>query len=342
MSRALEFPFPVPPKPIEMIEVAKGIFWLRLALPFRLDHVNIYLIEDGDGFALVDTGIDDPTTRESWEALLSGPLRSRPLTRIIGTHCHPDHIGLGGWLCARLGLQLLMSQTEYLVTLNVRLDPAALNSEPYLSFYRSHGLDAFHTELLLSRGLQYLRMVSVPPRTFRRVIANEILRIGGRDFEVLTGGGHSPEQVMLYCEADNLLLCADQVLAKITPNISVEAMDPEGDPLGIYLRSLDRLKRALPANILVLPGHNLPFVGLHTRVDELAAHHKARCLAIHEACRKAPHSVAELVPVVFGRVIDDPHQMAFAFSEALAHANFMIRRGELREERISSGVALRV
>jgi len=259
MSRALEFPFPLPPKPIEMIEVATGIFWVRLALPFRLDHVNIYLIEDGDGFALVDTGIDDRTTRESWEALLSGPLRGRPLTQIIGTHCHPDHIGLGGWLCDRLDLQLLMSQTEYLVALNIRLDPAALNSEPYRSFYQSHGLDVFHTELLLSRGLQYLRMVSAPRRTFRRVIANEILCIGGRDFEVLTGGGHSPEQVMLHCAADNLLLCADQVLAKITPNISVEAMDPEGDPLGIYLRSLDRLKQALPENVLLLPGHNLPW-----------------------------------------------------------------------------------
>jgi len=341
MSRALEFPRPTPPKPAEMIEVAAGIFWVRLELPFRLNHVNIYLIEEGDGFALVDTGIDNEASREIWESLFKGPLRQRPLTRILATHCHPDHIGLAGWLSDRFDLNLLMSQTEYLVTLNIRLDPAALNSEPYVSFYHSHGLDDFHTELLLGRGLQYLRMVSDLPRTFSRVIAGETLNIGGRDFEILTGGGHSPEQVMLYCKTENLLLCADQVLAKITPNISVEAMDPEGDPLGIYLRSLGDLKQKLPENILILPGHNLPFIGLHTRVDELTMHHHARCLAILEACRKAPHTVADLVRVVFGRVIDDPHQMTFAFSEALAHANYMIRRGELRIGKTISGVVLR-
>ncbi len=141
-------------------------------------------------------------------------------------------------------------------------------------------------------------------------------------------------------KADNLLLCADQVLAKITPNISVDAMDPEGDPLGIYLRSLDRLKQVIPENVLVLPGHNLPFIGLHTRVDGLTSHHEARCLAILEACRKAPRTVAELVPVVFGRSIDDPHQMAFAFSEALAHANFMARRSELQSIETPNGLAL--
>ena len=171
MPRALEFPFLVPPKPIEITKVARGIFWVRFALPFRLDHVNIYLIEDGDGFALIDTGIDNRASRDIWEALLNGPLRDRPLTRILATHCHPDHMGLAGWLCDRFDLQLLMSQTEYLITLNIRLDPAALNSEPYLSFYHSHGLDYFHTELLLSRGLQYLRMVSDLPRTFRRRLA---------------------------------------------------------------------------------------------------------------------------------------------------------------------------
>lgn len=340
MSRVLEFPFLLPPKPVEMVEVATGIFWVRLPLPFRLDHVNVYLIEDGDGFALIDTGIDDQTSREVWDALFNGPLRDRLLTQIFVTHCHPDHMGLAGWLCDRLGLPLMMSQTEYLVALNIRLDPAALNSEPYLSFYHSHGLNDFNTELLLSRGLQYLRMVSNLPRTFRRVIAGEILPIGDRDFEVMTGGGHSPEQAMLYCKADNLLLCADQVLAKITPNISVDAMDPEGDPLGIYLRSLDRLKQVIPENVLVLPGHNLPFIGLHTRVDGLTSHHEARCLAILEACRKAPRTVAELVPVVFGRSIDDPHQMAFAFSEALAHANFMARRSELQSIETPNGLAL--
>ena len=327
---ALTFPHPAPPEPGLAVEVAPGILWVRLALPFRLDHVNVYLVDDGAGWALIDTGLDDAVTRSAWDALLAGLLRGRPLTRILVTHYHPDHMGLAGWLCGRFGLQLLVSQTEYLVSCNIHLEPDALNAEPYRSFYRSHGLDGDTTERLLTNGHRYLRMVSVLPRTFRRLIAGEMLRIGGRAFEVLTGGGHAPEQVMLFCADENLLLCADQVLARISPNISVQAMDPQGDPLGIYLRSLASLKRDMPEHVLALPGHNLPFVGLRTRVDELCAHHEARCLAIVEACRHGPCTTADLVPIVFRRAIDDPHQMGFAFSEVLAHVNYLLRENRLQ------------
>ena len=192
----LTFPYPTPPEPGRPIEIAPGILWVRLALPFRLDHVNVYLIEDGAGWAVLDTGIDDAPTRATWDALLDGPLAARPLTRVLVTHYHPDHIGLAGWLCERFGLPLLMSQTEYLVSLSIHLEPGALNAEPYRSFYRSHGLDSETTERLLTSGHRYLRMISGLPRTFRRLIAGELLRIGGRTFEVLSGGGHAPEQVM--------------------------------------------------------------------------------------------------------------------------------------------------
>jgi glyoxylase-like metal-dependent hydrolase (beta-lactamase superfamily II) len=328
--RSITFPFPAPPPPGSVIEVAPGILWLRLALPYRLDHVNVYLIEDGAGWAVIDTGLDNAETRAAWDALLAGPLRGRPLTRILVTHYHPDHMGLAGWLSGRFDLPLLMSQTEYLVSLNIHLDPGALNAEPYRSFYRSHGLDSDTTERLLTSGHRYLRMISGLPRTFRRLIAGERLRIGERTFEVLSGGGHAPEQVMLFCPAENLFLCADQVLARISPNISVQAMDPEGDPLGIYLRSLASLKRDMPEDVLVLPGHNLPFVGLHTRTDELGQHHEARCLAIEDASRRTLCTAADLVPVVFRRTIDDPHQMGFAFSEVLAHVNYLVREERLR------------
>ncbi len=178
--QTIDFPFPAPPKAGETIEVRPGILWARLALPFRLDHVNVYLIEDGAGFTLVDTGIDNPPTREAWEALLAGPLAGRKLTRILATHFHPDHIGLAGWLCERFDLPLLMSQTEYLMALNIRLDPSGLKSEPYRSFYRSRGLSEEHTEILLGNGLRYLRMVSPPPRTFQRIVPGDRIRIGGR------------------------------------------------------------------------------------------------------------------------------------------------------------------
>jgi len=330
LDSAIQFPFAQPPGVGSTIEVAPGILWLRLALPFRLDHVNIYLIEDGPGYAVLDTGIGDERTQAVWEQLLAGLLRARPITRLIVSHFHPDHSGLAGWLAEQTGAPLLMSETEYLMSRVIRLDPGALDAEPYRSFYLNHGLDEDATHALLSGGNRYLKMTTGLPVTFRRLIAGEVLRIGARSFEVMTGGGHAPEQVMLHSPAERLLLCADQVLARITPNISVHATDPEGDPLGIYLRSLRELRHTVAHDTLVLPGHNLPFIGLHERIEELRAHHDGRCAAIEQACRTRPRTGAELVPVVFKRPIDDPHQMGFAFSEALAHANLMRRQGRLR------------
>ena len=328
VSADLVFPVSAPPETADPVEIAPGVLWIRLPLPFRLDHVNIYLVEDGPGWAVIDTGLGDAPTLAAWERCLAGTLAGRPLTRLVVTHCHPDHAGCAGWLSQRFGLPVLMSQTEYLISENVHLDPAALEADHYRRFYREHGLDEKTTDGVVTRGHSYLRMVTGLPPTFRRLIAGETLSLGGRDFSVLTGGGHAAEQVMLSCEADGLFLAADQVLARITPNVSVWAVDPEGDPLGIYLRSLDALQRGLAEGVLVLPGHNLPFYGLHIRIAELKRHHEVRCDAVAAACRGAARSVAELVPALFPRALD-PHQMGFAFSETLAHVNRMLREGRL-------------
>ena len=324
----LVFPHAEPPATGQTIEVAPGILWTRIPLPFRLNHINVYLIDDGDGWAILDTGIGNAATKAVWDALVSGPLAGRRLTRLIVTHFHPDHIGLAGWLCERFSLPLLTSQTAYLGCLNISLSPGALDAKPYRDFYLRHGLDPETTQRVATQGHGYLKMVSGLPPTFQRLVAGDTLKIGGRTFDILTGNGHAPEQVMLYCAADNIFLAADQVLAKITPNISVWAVDPDGDPLGLYVRSLREIKGQVPADALVLPGHQLPFRGLHTRSDELIAHHEGRCALIADACRAAPRSAAELVPVLFTRELD-PHQLSFAFSEVQAHVNYMLGRGEL-------------
>ena len=324
----LSYPQPTPPAPGTVSEIAPGILWLRLALPFLLDHVNIYLIADDDGWCLIDTGLGDKATERAWTELLAGPLSARPLNRIIVTHFHPDHVGAAGWLLKRFDVPLYMSATEYLLSLNMHLDPGALEADHYRRFYRNHGLDDATTQNVVTKGHEYLRIVSGLPKTYRRLLAGDVLRIGGREFEVLTGGGHSPEQVMLLCRSDKILLAADQVLAKISPNVSVAAVDPAGDPLGIYLRSLRALKETVPDDVLVLPGHQLPFTGLPARASQLERHHLLRCQAIAQACLAAPRSAAELVPLIFERALD-AHQMGFAFSEVLAHVNYMLRRGEL-------------
>jgi len=333
----LVYPVEEPPAPGAVIEMAPGILWARIPLPFRLDHINVYLIDDGAGWAVLDTGIGNESTRALWEAMAGGVLAGRAFTRLIVTHHHPDHIGLAGWLCERFGLPLLTSETSYLLCQNVSLSPGALDAKPYRDFYLRHGLDAGSTQRVATQGHAYLKMVSGLPPTFERLVAGDTLRIGGRSFDVLTGNGHAPEQVMLYCAADNLFLAADQVLAKITPNISVWAVNPKGDPLGRYIRSLAEIKQRIPVDALVLPGHQLPFRGLHARTDELIAHHEKRCLLIADACREAPRSAAELVPVLFTRQLD-PHQMSFAFSETLAHVNYMLGRGELAWAETEGGV----
>ncbi|HJS88001.1 MAG TPA: MBL fold metallo-hydrolase [Acetobacteraceae bacterium] len=334
----LTFPHTEPPAPGGVRPIAPGVLWLRLPLPYRLDHVNIYLIEEEGGWCAIDTGLGDRRCRELWEAALAGPLSGGRLTRLIVTHFHPDHVGLAGWLAERFDLPLLMPRPEYLFSLALRYAPGDLGADMHRPFYRTHGLDADTTELVLSRGHEYLRRTSGVPTTYTRLQHGDTLRIGERRFQVLTGGGHALEQAMLVRAEEGLFFAADQVIARISPNVSVHAMEPQADALGIYLRSLGTIRETVDPDVLVLPGHGLPFVGLHARIDELARHHDARCALIAAGCKNAPLSAAELVPVVFTRALD-PHQTGFAFGEVLAHVNYMLGRGELREERGADGVA---
>jgi glyoxylase-like metal-dependent hydrolase (beta-lactamase superfamily II) len=324
----LEFPFPQPPGPGEVIEVAPGLLWLRLPLPYRLNHVNLYLIVDDGGWAVVDTGLGTDACRAGWDAVLAGPLAGQRLTRMIVTHYHPDHVGLAGWFTERFALPLAMPRPEYLFSLALQHAPGDLGADMHRPFYRRHGLSAEHTELVLSRGHEYLRRTTGVPTAYHRIKHGDGLKIGDRRFAVLTGGGHALEQAMLYCCEENLFLAADQVIAKISPNVSVHAMEPDLDALGIYLDSLTGLRAAIAPDVLVLPGHGLPFYGLHARIAELIAHHADRCALIAAACRDTARSVVEIIPFVFNRELDE-HQMGFAFGEVLAHVNHMLSRGEL-------------
>ena len=331
------FPFSKPPFPGEMTEIALGIKWLRFPLPYRLDHINIYLIEDDGGWCVLDAGIHDEHTLKLWKAVLSGPLSDSHLTRLIVTHHHPDHIGAAGWLCHEAGIPLSISQTAYLACANISLDPGSPQDRQFYDFYLSHGMAPEVAELMGTNGLEYLRKVSPLPNTFLRLLSGDTLTIGARKFRVLTGDGHAPEQVMLYCAEDCLFFSADQVIAKISPNVSVWPSEPDGDPLGHFLRTARRIRENLPDDVLVLPGHQLPFYGLHERCNDLVKHHEHRCDLIGEACSGKHLTVSDLVPVVFPRELNI-HQLGFAFSETLAHVNRMLRRAELTKAVAEDGV----
>lgn len=277
----------------------------------------------------MDAGIANGATRAAWEALLAAPpLSGGGVGRVVVTHHHPDHIGLAGWLCERTGAPLLTSRTAFLTATAFTEAPGLLEAEEFRRFYASHGMRPEAAALVATQGHAYLRMLSPLPRSYERLVAGDRLALGGRRWEVLSGDGHAPEQLMFL--SGDLFLSADQVLERISPNVSLLAFEPKGDPLGEFLRSLDALAARVPEGALVLPGHRLPFRGLHERAAQLKAHHAARCDRIWEAC-DAPRTADDLVPVLFTRPLD-PHETSFAFSEVLAHLARMVAQGRLRWE----------
>src|SRR5450432_454409 len=250
--------------------------------------------------------------------LLDGPLKHVKITRLIVTHSHPDHVGLAGWIVERFDCPLYMSQVEYLQSVYHQNRGTEERMNAQRLFFRRHGMDESLTDNLLSRGQDYLKRVSVLPPSYQRISHGDEISIGTRRFKVITGGGHALDQVMLYCASDKLFLSADQVLSKISPNVSVWAVEPDQNSLGEYLASLASLTTTLPYDVMVLPGHGVPFYGLKTRIKQLADHHEDRCRLIADACRETPKTSRELVPVVFHKYPLDVHQMGFASGEVVA------------------------
>ncbi|WP_022722002.1 MBL fold metallo-hydrolase [Rhodopseudomonas sp. B29] len=337
-TEELRYPWDRHPGADQAVEIAPGILWLRLKLPFRLDHVNIYLLADGDGWALVDTGFGNDSTIAAWETLFAGALQGFRISRVIVTHAHPDHVGMAGWIVQRFGCPFYMSQIEYLQGVyhqNRRTEERIVNSR---QFFRRHGIAEKTIEQLVGRGQDYLKKTVPLPAAYRRLSHGQDITIGARTFRIFTGAGHSPDQVMLYCAADRLFLSADQVLSKISPNVSVWAHEPDEDALGSYLNSLAQLSSLLPDDVLVLPGHGVPFYGVKTRIKQLADHHQERCGMIADACRERAMTSAELVPVVFNKHVLDAHQTGFALGELIAHVNYMVGQARLRGELDADGV----
>ena len=314
------------------------MLWVRLKLPFRLNHVNIYLLADGDGWAMVDSGFGNEESIAAWTALFEGPLNAREdhaadRDPFASRSRRPRRAGSSSASTVRC----YMSQVEYLQSVYHQNRGTEERRNAQRLFFRRHGMDENLTDKLLGRGQDYLKRVSVLPPAYRRISHGDEISIGTRRFKVITGGGHALDQVMLYCAADKLFLSADQVLSKISPNVSVWAVEPDQNSLGEYLASLASLTTTLPYDVMVLPGHGVPFYGLKTRIKQLADHHEDRCRLIAEACRDVPQTSKELVPVVFHKHVLDVHQMGFAAGELIAHVNYMLVEGRLTSE-VSDGV----
>jgi glyoxylase-like metal-dependent hydrolase (beta-lactamase superfamily II) len=322
---SLEYPWPETPPPGESIEVAPGVHWISMPLPFQLDHINLWLLEDEGGWTIVDTGIGDEKTRSIWERIFS---RLKNVKRVVLTHYHPDHAGNAAWIAKRFGVQMWTTQGEYLTAHAVRASSAGYTSEAVLSVFKTNGLGEERSRAMAAmRGNnRYTELVPEFPLSYRRIIERDSVRIGGHDWEAIIGHGHAPEHLSLFCKELNTVIAGDMLLSTISTNVSVWSIDPEGDPLRLFLESIARY-RELPEDVLVLPSHGKPFRGAHARVEQLEKHHAARLAELKEALKEKPKTAADLLGVLFRRPLD-AHQTFFAMGEAIAHLHYLYYAGQ--------------
>jgi len=332
---SLLYPHAQPPAAGELLEVAPDIFWLRMPLPFQLDHINLWLLRDGAGWTLIDTGFPDDGVRAIWSGILER--LDGPVKRLIVTHFHPDHLGLATWLMDRTGAPLWMTSGEFLTAHVVWQEIGGHGARFMVEQFRQHGLDAERLARFEQRGSGYRRAVPALPEHYHRLKAGDSTVIHGRAWQIIIGHGHAPEHMSLYCAELGVLISGDMLLPKISTNVSVFAATPDADALGWYLESLDELARNIPEKTLVLPSHGLPFHGVQARVEALHAHHEDRLRALENSCEQAPQSAADLLGTLFQRELDT-HQTMFAMGEAIAHLNHLEQAGRLSPNIDAAGV----
>jgi glyoxylase-like metal-dependent hydrolase (beta-lactamase superfamily II) len=325
---SLQYPFPDTPAAGSALAVAPGVRWISMPLPFQLDHINLWWMGD----TIIDTGIGDETTRALWGKVLSG----EKISRVILTHYHPDHAGNAAWLCNKFGAELWTTQGEYLTAHAVRSASAGYTTDAVLSVFRKNGLDAERATRMAGRGNRYAELVPDFPFSYRRIIEADRVKIGGNEWRAFIGHGHAPEHLSLYCEALNVVIAGDMLLSTISTNVSVWSIDPQGDPLRLFLDSIARY-RELPRDVLVLPSHGKPFHGAHERVAQLEAHHKNRLEELSAELRRQPRSAGELLGVLFRRPLD-LHQTFFAMGEAIAHLHYLYYAGQVERGLGNDGI----
>lgn len=329
LESQLDYPFgDLVPAVGEVHEVAPGVAWARMPLPFALDHINVWLLRDGERWSVVDTGVDRPETRAGWEQVLTDKLGGAGIGRVIATHCHPDHVGLTGWLCERFQAPLWMTTGEFAFARMMAAALPGVDGPSAVPHFERHGLvDEAMLEQMRSRRNYYPSLVPAVPHAYTRMQDGQQVQVGAHRWRVITGFGHSPEHASLYCEDLNLLISGDMVLPRISTNVSVFAVEPEANPVQLYLDSLGKFA-GLPEDVLVLPSHGKPFRGLATRIEQLHNHHTERLAEVLAACTE-PRSAVDIIPIMFRRPLD-AHQLSFALGEALAHLHKLWLGGNLR------------
>lgn len=324
------------PQPGVPEKIAEGVYWARFPMPMSLDHINLWLLEDEDGWTVVDTCLNLGAARKAWEQIFEEFMGGKPIVRVICTHLHPDHVGLAGWLTERFDCALWMSREEFLMCRAMAGDTGREAPDVALRFYQAAGYDKDQQERYRKKFGNFGRAIAPLPDSFRRLVDHETITIGDRYWQVIVGSGHSPEHVSLYCPALKLLISGDQVLPRITPNVSVFPTEPEGDPLKEWLRSSARIREILPDDVLVLPAHEAPFYGLHVRLSQIIESHKNDLNSLFDFLVE-PRRAVDCFPALFKREIGQG-SLGLATGETMAHLNCLLGRHRITRTRDSEGV----
>ena len=337
--KGLTYPFGgAEPGEGEVTHVAPGVRWVRLTVPGPLKHVNCWLLDDDDGVALVDAGMNLPPAREAWKAVFKGPMAGVAVTRMIGTHFHPDHIGLAGWMCDHHAAPLWMTRGEWLTAQMLVADARAETPRAVSDYRHAAGWSAEQIEIASRHGwANFGRIVRPLPMSYRRMTDGETIRIGGRDWRVIVGSGHSPEHACLLDAGARVFVAGDQVLPRISPNVSVGITEPAADPLGEWFASIAKLKREVPPDVLVLPGHGDPFTGLHTRLDAMDREHRERLDELEAFVEQEPRRATDCFGRLFRRAIGQD-MLGMATGEAIAHLRRLEVEGRAARETGDDGV----
>ena len=338
-SVGIRYPWDAAPAEGEAIEVAPGILWMRLPLPMKLDHVNVYALDDGDSWTIVDTGFSSKRTRAIWEKLLAGPLGGKPVGRVIVTHHHPDHVGLAGWFQAEKGTDLWSTRTAWLFSRMLTLDEQHRPPQETLEFWRACGMEPrILEERAGERPFNFADIVWPMPLGFRKLREGDEVTMGGRRWHVRLGNGHAPDHLTFWSRDDHIVIAGDQILPSISSNIGVYATEPEADPVADWLESCEKFLPFAREDHLVLGGHKLPFTGLPLRLRQLIENHHGALRRL-EAHLAEPRTAGECFPPLFKRTIGDG-EYGLALVEAMAHCLHLWHEGRATRERRADGAWL--
>ena len=334
--KGLNCPWEAPPEHGVPIEVAEGVLWFRLPLPMKLDHVNVYALDEGDSWTVIDTGFASKKCKAIWQGMMDGPLGGKPISRVVVTHHHPDHIGLAGWLKSDFGAELVTTRTAWLTARMLTLDVQEVPNAETLAFYKLSGMDAeLYAKRATERPFNFADIVAPIPLGYTRIQEGEQIKMGGRTWDIHMGNGHAPEHATFWSQDDNLVLAGDQILSSISPNVGVYATEPMADPIGEWLEACERLNLLVQDDHLVLGGHKLPFTGLPQRMRQLIENHHSALKRL-EKYIEPPKSASECFSCLFKRPIGEG-EYGLALVESVAHLSHLYQTGLATRELRSDG-----